>query len=498
MRINVRRVLTVAVVIAASLPLAVKAMAFFILPLAAGCYISLMMGVGAAIEMWPSSSPGGDAAKVGQTVLEVRITGNTSGGGSVTYDIPAKVGQVLPAPPAVPEGQGTVTAPLSWSNASVRAVVYNGVRLGVSAAESTDGVAHVVPAGEYESIEALLTAVQSVHSVYNKSAASFKPAFFVPDDCSVPLGVVVGGGDVFVCGGYVKIGCDPGCTVEGEFNGANGVNGVKVWLGGSDLDVSIAEARDGVKRMKTTATGIDIDASDPDWNTQERTDAAARGPAPVVVSDGGNSVSEVSVQNGKVVVGRSSQNGALVRTTIITIAGGSLESASDSSAPGSVAVSGAEGLGGTGTSGGSGTSSCGGAGQPACSSGGSCGAPGQPPCQMDDSGFANKDAGGKGAADAFTAYSTARGDQLTAAREPPAYGLSWFPSLMPGASTACRPLNFHFAIDRGPLAGYSSDHPADFCPQLAFVQQILGWFFFVGTAFYVVRAFFRANAGGQA
>lgn len=127
--------------------------------------------------------------------------------------------------------------------------------------------------------------------------------------------------------------------------------------------------------------------------------------------------------------------------------------------------------------------------------GGSCGGAGQPACAIDDSGFSGKDANGQGAVDAFGTYATGRESQMEAAKDAPAYGVSWVPSLFPGPSTACRPITLNFAIDRGPLGGFSQAETFDLCEQLSFAQQILGWFFFISTVFFVVRSFFGANKG---
>lgn len=126
---------------------------------------------------------------------------------------------------------------------------------------------------------------------------------------------------------------------------------------------------------------------------------------------------------------------------------------------------------------------------------GNCGGPDQPACRMDDSGFIGANAGGDAAVAAGDAYADAIDGALNDAAQNPGYGVSWLPSLMPGTTQTCRPLVFDVHIQSGPLAGLGDTVEGDLCQYLALTQQILGWFFFAATAFYVTRRFFQANAG---
>lgn len=130
------------------------------------------------------------------------------------------------------------------------------------------------------------------------------------------------------------------------------------------------------------------------------------------------------------------------------------------------------------------------------SNGSTCGGAGQPKCAIDDSGFSGKDAGGAAAITALNEQAGLKDAKLAEVKDMSnPYAINWIPSLMPGPYAGCQPFTWDVVINHGPMAGFSSHHEFDLCPQFAFVRVIFGWLFYIMTVLYIVRTFFNSNKG---
>jgi hypothetical protein len=135
---------------------------------------------------------------------------------------------------------------------------------------------------------------------------------------------------------------------------------------------------------------------------------------------------------------------------------------------------------------------------------GSCGGAGQPACAIDDSGFSGKDAKGGDAVQALNDGQSdwtkkiagdGSGNGIKDGASDPNVDSSWFPNFSPTPSV-CQNLTYQVQIDHGPAAGLGGSAELEICDKLEVVRSIMGWGFYIATAFYVFRTFFRSNGGG--
>lgn len=119
-----------------------------------------------------------------------------------------------------------------------------------------------------------------------------------------------------------------------------------------------------------------------------------------------------------------------------------------------------------------------------------CGLPGQPACAIDDTGFASQGRPWEVQPEGPTLNDIK--DKITNV-EAPSFGWDWLPSILPGQSVQCHPLEFTGTITAGPAAGMTASEPLDLCPYFDYVRLFLGFLFGAGTVLYIWKRFTGAK-----
>lgn len=120
-----------------------------------------------------------------------------------------------------------------------------------------------------------------------------------------------------------------------------------------------------------------------------------------------------------------------------------------------------------------------------------CGLPGQPACAIDDTGFATQPKPWEADPDGPTLDDIKDKIQNLDA---PEIGWDWLPSILPGQSIICHPLEFTGTITAGPAAGLTATEPLDLCPYFDYVRMFLGFLFGAGTVLYIWKRFLGARS----
>lgn len=120
-----------------------------------------------------------------------------------------------------------------------------------------------------------------------------------------------------------------------------------------------------------------------------------------------------------------------------------------------------------------------------------CGLPGQPACAIDDTGFASQPKPWEAEPDGPTLDDIKTKIENL---EAPEISWDWLPSILPGQSVQCHPLEFTGTITAGPAAGMTATEPLDLCPYFDYVRMFLGFLFGAGTVMYIWKRFLGNKA----
>lgn len=454
---------TISIGIFSALALSLPALANpLIVPMAIGLQLITLMGVGAAIEM--SNGLPEPTQAVGQKVLSVTLDDGAGNSARVPTTSSADSAASIPEPSA----SASVPAVTQYSAGSGWHESQNAACSALIAEQIPYSPAGCYGSPANYSYSLVSTSPQCVYHRVVTFASS--GALCVENDVST---------------GYTtQLGCPAGYT-----------------LSGGSCVLSNARATDTSKDYLRSAQSFTPYSGEPATPMDQYLSASTifstndtltiNGQSPVGeprtiriqnTADGG---SKIEAQTQKT----DGAGNTYVQNNSYTINGtGTITGASGSSVQGGLTNNGNGSYGYTG----SGSSYTPAAGQEGNSS--PCGGAGQPKCAIDDSGFSGKDAGGAAAITALNEQAGLRDAKSTEIQNMAnPYSTSWIPSLMPGAFEGCQPFQWDVQLNHGPMAGFSSHHEFDLCPQFAFVRIIFGWLFYVMTVIYIARVFFNSN-----